>query len=247
MKELFRNEGLGAIVYVNTTLSIKSTNRKDDQPAPEGIANLGKHKSEFTEVKSAKKLEPIGKWRADLQAKESQETLIAKELAVKSEKVNTDTTLDTDAKQALRLEIRRDIQSRQLLRNECEDLKRTIRRAGEFSSKEIAKIAAKASKKAGYGNCEEKAAIAYFFLRDRGIRPIELMASGGSLENPSDSHQFVVIGRKKDEDVDNPDAWTEAAVCDPWDNSVYEPSALPNKLIAFGYIDTINPCVREDS
>lgn len=246
MKEEFRNAALAAVDFVNSKLGIKSTNRPGDQDSPEGIAKLGQYKKEFIETKSAKKLEPLGKWRIDLEAKTNEAKLLFKDLSGKNEKLHTDKTLDVVGKESLKQDIQRTMQSRNLLLEQCRKLEQDIKAAGDFSPLENARIAFKASQKSGFGNCEEKSAIAFFYLRARSTRPIELMSSGPHRSISGDSHQFVVIGRKKDENIDDPDKWSEAAVCDPWDNSVYEPSDLPDKLTSFGYLDVINLGVRED-
>jgi hypothetical protein len=58
------------------------------------------------------------------------------------------------------------------------------------------------------GNCEENSAIAFIFLWDLGVRPLDWMKL-------SKDHLFVVIGRAGDEN--DWKTWGPVAViCDPW-------------------------------
>lgn len=63
----------------------------------------------------------------------------------------------------------------------------------------------------GAGNCEELAAIAFMYLRNRGIRPLDYMMI-------PDRHAFVVLGADVRPANSNFLAWTagQAMVCDPW-------------------------------
>src|SRR5438105_29150 len=47
----------------------------------------------------------------------------------------------------------------------------------------------------GCGNCGEQAAVAFMYLKDAGVRPLDLMA----YQDPGD-HAFVVIGRVEGSD-----------------------------------------------
>jgi hypothetical protein len=61
----------------------------------------------------------------------------------------------------------------------------------------------------GCGNCGENSILAFLFLYDRGIRPIERV--GVDLD-----HAFVVIGREPG-DINDFTSWGPvAAICDPW-------------------------------
>src|SRR5688572_12556037 len=63
----------------------------------------------------------------------------------------------------------------------------------------------------GCGNCGENAAIAFIYLLDRSVRPLDLM-SGGPVD-----HAFVVLGRPAQSTASDPTTWgKEAVVCDPW-------------------------------
>jgi hypothetical protein len=65
------------------------------------------------------------------------------------------------------------------------------------------------------GNCSDQATVAFVYLYDRGVRPIDLMF----LTN--EKHAFVVIGREK-ESTTKPSTWGSAAiVCDPWNDEAY--------------------------
>jgi hypothetical protein len=173
MKEEYRNAALAAVDFVNNKLQIKSTNRPGDQESPDGIEKLGQYKQEFIVAKGAKKLEPVGKWRIDLEAKTNEKKLLFKTLSAMNETFHTDKTMDGVGKQALRLETEQTKQSYKLLVDECGKLERNIKAAGDFSPLENARITFKASQKSGFGNCEEKSAIAFFYIRAQQTRPIE--------------------------------------------------------------------------
>ena len=64
----------------------------------------------------------------------------------------------------------------------------------------------------GCGNCGEQAAVAYMYLKKRGVQPLDYM----NLNGPSGKavHSFVVIGYEQE-----PGTWGEhAVICDPWDD-----------------------------
>ena len=65
------------------------------------------------------------------------------------------------------------------------------------------------------GNCGEHAAVAFIYLYDRMIRPIDIMSRVNA------DHQFVVIGREKGI-AHKLSTWGGGAVvCDPWMRRVY--------------------------
>lgn len=97
--------------------------------------------------------------------------------------------------------------------DEAQQCVRRIRRSAYLSLQDMARKA----EAAGCGNCGEQAAIAFMYLRRKGIRPLDYM----SLKRPGD-HAFVVIGRKKKSQATNPKSWGGlAAVCDPWMRKQY--------------------------
>lgn len=66
------------------------------------------------------------------------------------------------------------------------------------------------------GNCGEQAAIAFMFLYDRGVRPIDYMSRVNA------NHAFVVIGRKLPSKASAPSTWgKDAVICDPWAGHAY--------------------------
>lgn len=72
-------------------------------------------------------------------------------------------------------------------------------------------VAAKAEH-VGCGNCGENAAIAFMYLFERGIRPLDFMSGGDPVD-----HAFVLIGRPRSGAASDPKSWgTEAVICDPW-------------------------------
>jgi hypothetical protein len=72
----------------------------------------------------------------------------------------------------------------------------------------------------GCGNCGEQAAIAFEFLRSKGMSPVDYM----NLNDPDGKaiHSFVVIAFSGD---GNACSWgPEAVICDPWDNGQAYPA-----------------------
>lgn len=71
----------------------------------------------------------------------------------------------------------------------------------------------------GCGNCGENAGVAFVYLYDRGVFPIDFMAA------TNHDHAFVVIGRDEGGDETRPEGWgKDAVICDPWDGKCYPAS-----------------------
>ena len=91
------------------------------------------------------------------------------------------------------------------------------------------RVAAAKAEHVGCGNCGEQAAIAFVFLVDRRVTPIDYM------ERTNADHAFVVIDRKVGSDVKDISTWGDTAVvCDPWDEKVYAASEIPSKMYGGG-------------
>lgn len=89
---------------------------------------------------------------------------------------------------------------------------------------QVIAIWAKNAEKYHCGNCAEHAAVAFGYLKNAGIRPIEYMAFMSSI---FEDHGFVVIGRKISTDLNKPLAWgTEVAVCDPYYDKAYPVASI---------------------
>ncbi len=81
------------------------------------------------------------------------------------------------------------------------------------------RIDAETAIKAGCGNCAEQARIAFVFLDDQGVRPIELFWFSN---NKDYDHEFVVIERLENSKEDDPYDWgPNAVICDPWLGKAY--------------------------
>ena len=81
-------------------------------------------------------------------------------------------------------------------------------------------VAALAEEK-GCGNCGEQSAMAFVYLLDRHILPLDWMG----LE--SGKHNYVVVGRTRHGEPGDPNTWgPEAVVCDPWKGEAYSPKML---------------------
>jgi hypothetical protein len=91
-----------------------------------------------------------------------------------------------------------------------------------FETERYLRFLAGAAESTGCGNCGEQSALAFSYLMDRGIHPLDWMA----LQSPGD-HAFVVIGRLQKSNESEPVTWGERAiVCDPWKGMVYPPRDL---------------------
>jgi hypothetical protein len=74
---------------------------------------------------------------------------------------------------------------------------------------------------AGCGNCGEQAAVAFIYLRDRGVHPVEYA------HFVNHDHAFVVLNRSKDSDESKPSTWgNDSIVCDPWKGRAYKAAEL---------------------
>lgn len=70
---------------------------------------------------------------------------------------------------------------------------------------------AEAAQAYGCGNCGEQSAIAFVYLRQQNIFPLDWMEVDGY------KHAFVIIGRRSGSDTENWATWgSEAVICDPW-------------------------------
>lgn len=81
----------------------------------------------------------------------------------------------------------------------------------------------------GCGNCGEQAAIAFVWLMNKKISPIDYMSRTNA------DHAFVVIGREGD--LKNPDSWGDNCyVCDPWDGTSYAIKDASKKMYGGGVL-----------
>ncbi len=65
------------------------------------------------------------------------------------------------------------------------------------------------------GNCGEQSAIAFVYLRQQKIFPLDWMEVDGY------KHAFVIIGRNRGSDTTNYATWgDDAVICDPWRDCV---------------------------
>ncbi|QDU25918.1 hypothetical protein ETAA8_09900 [Anatilimnocola aggregata] len=71
------------------------------------------------------------------------------------------------------------------------------------------RIIAANAKKNGCGNCGENSIVAFMFLYDMGVRPIERVAA-------FEDHAFVIIGRANVKINDYANWGPHAVLCDPW-------------------------------
>jgi len=75
------------------------------------------------------------------------------------------------------------------------------------------------------GNCAGQAAVARMYLRERGVFNVDYVY----LENGD--HVFLIIGRAKNSNIEDPTTWGEnAVICDPWANTCYLNNHVEAKL-----------------
>lgn len=73
------------------------------------------------------------------------------------------------------------------------------------------KVIAKEVRDRHCGNCGEYSALAFVYLYDKGVRPIDWLSLVGG------DHAFVGIGIDLKAEINDPSSWGKTAViCDPW-------------------------------
>ncbi len=93
-----------------------------------------------------------------------------------------------------------------------DDVRPTTRRLviGVSSMIDQIRIIANESRQKKCGNCGEFSALAFIYLYDGGVRPLDWMALAGG------DHAFVVIGRENAVVNDYANWGSKSVVCDPW-------------------------------
>lgn len=97
----------------------------------------------------------------------------------------------------------------------------------------------------GCGNCGEQAAVAYVFLQQRGVLPLDYMnlydPQGGAV------HSFVVIEFAGADDSSS--GWGESAViCDPWDDEqAYAASQIRSNMALWESGSSVRSLFRADA
>ena len=88
------------------------------------------------------------------------------------------------------------------------------KRSGELAEgdwKSYIELMARTAIQIKAGNCGEQASLAFMYLKEAGVRPLEYF------EYTDRDHAFVILNRPLHTDVSNFAQWTEqAVVCDPW-------------------------------
>lgn len=129
-----------------------------------------------------------------------------------------------------------------------EGMRRSGAAAGDWQSSLAAEVSAYRDARAG--NCLEMAKVAFVYLAEQGVTPLEVawltpraainvrLAGTPQMADVEPDHAFVIIGRKStaperrrrfdgEIDLPNADAWNFGAViCDPWSKRCY----LSNRL-----------------
>lgn len=91
----------------------------------------------------------------------------------------------------------------------------------------ILRVASYAENVAKTGNCREHAAVAFAYLYNQGVSPIEYV----SYAEPG-NHSFVVIGRASANPIrfDPRTLAAVVAVCDPWDDRAISASEISSAM-----------------
>jgi hypothetical protein len=93
-----------------------------------------------------------------------------------------------------------------------DDVRPKVRRLtiGVSSMIDQIRIIADESKSKKCGNCGEFSALAFIYLYDSGVRPLDWMSLIGG------DHAFVVIGRENSDPNDHRNWGAQSVICDPW-------------------------------
>jgi hypothetical protein len=79
-------------------------------------------------------------------------------------------------------------------------------------------------KTTGCGNCGEQSALAFTYLEENSVKPLDWMCRANG------DHAFVVIGRDKHVSEANYNDWgKDAVVCDPWKGEAFPASETGKK------------------
>jgi hypothetical protein len=90
--------------------------------------------------------------------------------------------------------------------------------------KDVLESSADWAKHYGCGNCGEQSALAFVYLRDMGIRPLDWM------QVDNFRHAFVVVGRLSGSDPEDYTTWGPSAYyCDPWKGDAGEAVVLKTR------------------
>lgn len=89
-----------------------------------------------------------------------------------------------------------------------------------FGKAKLFQIASSAVKSHA-GNCGEQAAVAFKYLYDLGIFPLDYVSS------TREDHAWLVIGRPSGTDIKRPEHWGDDwVVCDPWNVAQGQPGVV---------------------
>lgn len=95
------------------------------------------------------------------------------------------------------------------------------------------------SKKYSLGNCKELAMLALDYIATKTNLDAEVYNIDNVEGQYGADHGFLVIGRAKDSDPNQPETWgNNAYICDPWSNQVYPASEYRTQLKNFFSIPT---------
>jgi hypothetical protein len=85
---------------------------------------------------------------------------------------------------------------------------------------------AHSSNESWVGNCAEQAALAFIYLRDRNLFPIDYVYWGDMVGNIG-GHTFAILDRHKNSVIEDPLTWgSNCAICDPHKENLVFPASM---------------------
>lgn len=229
MKEEFIKAAQAAIGKVNMELEIRSSNRKGDQQPEIFMVELEEAKTQIREEMDQHRRPIVEKL---LETLEKQALML---MSLRQRQIEAGTKLSEAERMDLMPEVSKIAMAISKLQQELSKMKKLLTSKLDTTTEEDVLITAAASIRTRKGNCDEMSSIAYLHLEMLGIKPIDLISTAENSKN--DAHQFVVIGRKNDEPLYDPEGWSEAVVCDPWAGTHVDPKNLTEHLATIGYPD----------
>ncbi len=91
------------------------------------------------------------------------------------------------------------------------------------SMADVIELNAKYALEYACGNCDEFSSLAFKFLKDRDVKPLDFMKQQGLLGSMSTfgNHAFVILGRDKKTDPSDINSWNDEVVwCDPYEDKI---------------------------
>ncbi len=85
--------------------------------------------------------------------------------------------------------------------------------------------------KHGAGNCDAQGMIAALLIAAHGVFPVEFMSVTIENNGSASGHAFAVVGRPRNPmDLQQPQKWGRAWICDPWQGFAYPAQEVRRKM-----------------